>query len=187
MLAGHNGYGQTNQRKSNSDEKNVPQSNITVNKEYDENGNLIRYDSTYSWSYSNIRNDTLVNDTIIYGNKEFFDRKDFFPDIPFFDDEDFFNDRFFSDSLFADRSFFDDFFNEKFFGDKFFGDNFSGDSIFFHGPGIKDFSPDQSFMNRERMEKMFRQIDSLHSEFFKRNFNYPLQPGEENKQQGKQM
>jgi len=30
----------------------IPDKNITVNKEYDEHGNLIKYDSIYSYSYS---------------------------------------------------------------------------------------------------------------------------------------
>lgn len=34
-------------------EQNQPQENWTVHKRYDEKGNLIGYDSTYVWSYSN--------------------------------------------------------------------------------------------------------------------------------------
>ena len=161
LLSWYNGYGQTDQKKAEKPgEKNVPKSNITVNKEYDENGNLISYDSTYSWSYSNVQNDTILNDTAIYGNREFFDHRDFFPDVPFFD-EDFFNHRFLGDSLFYDRSFMDDFFNDRFFSDRFYGDKFSNDSTFFQDPpALKHFSPDQFFIDRESIEKMFRQIDS---------------------------
>jgi hypothetical protein len=32
---------------------NEPKVDVKVNKQYDENGNLIAYDSTYVWSYSN--------------------------------------------------------------------------------------------------------------------------------------
>ncbi len=32
---------------------NEPEVNVKVNKQYDENGNLIAYDSVYVWSYSN--------------------------------------------------------------------------------------------------------------------------------------
>lgn len=34
-------------------DKNKPQVNWEVNKKYDDKGNLIRYDSTYTWTYSN--------------------------------------------------------------------------------------------------------------------------------------
>ncbi len=34
-------------------DQNKPQATWKVNKQYDSNGNLMRYDSTYSWSYSN--------------------------------------------------------------------------------------------------------------------------------------
>ncbi|NAS12274.1 hypothetical protein [Poritiphilus flavus] len=37
-----------------------PKERSQVHKEYDEHGNLIRYDSIYSWSYSNIDGDSVV-------------------------------------------------------------------------------------------------------------------------------
>ena len=37
-----------------------PKTDIRVNREYDKNGNLIRYDSTYSYYYSNIEGDTVI-------------------------------------------------------------------------------------------------------------------------------
>ena len=40
-----------------------PQTKIIVNKEYDENGNLISFDSTYSYFYSNIQQDSLLGDS----------------------------------------------------------------------------------------------------------------------------
>lgn len=36
-----------------------PKADIKVNKAYDENGNLVRYDSTYVWSYSNSFGDSM--------------------------------------------------------------------------------------------------------------------------------
>ncbi len=41
-----------NQNELNS---NLPKKNISVNKEFEKNGNLIKYDSTYSYYYSNIK------------------------------------------------------------------------------------------------------------------------------------
>jgi len=58
-----------------------PQTNISVNKEYDESGNLIRYDSTYSYYYSNIEgletvflivSETILTKAISFQNRPFF-------------------------------------------------------------------------------------------------------------------
>jgi len=52
-----------------SDKKDTikPKIDIKVQKDYDENGNLIRVDSTYSYFYSNIKNDSILE-------KEIFDK-----------------------------------------------------------------------------------------------------------------
>jgi hypothetical protein len=56
-------------------QKNVPSEKSTVNKEYDENGNLIQYDSTYVWQWNS---DSSIgfptNPDSIFGNHfpEFF-------------------------------------------------------------------------------------------------------------------
>ena len=44
-----------------------PKTSYKVHKEYDENGNLISVDSTYTYFYSNIKNDSILE-------KQFFDR-----------------------------------------------------------------------------------------------------------------
>ena len=46
----------------NENETIQPKANFKVNKEYDENGNLIRYDSAYVWSYSNLMGDSIEVD-----------------------------------------------------------------------------------------------------------------------------
>ncbi|KAA3642427.1 MAG: hypothetical protein DWP98_14165 [Bacteroidetes bacterium] len=43
----------------NSSLKNTPKESWTVNKELDENGNIIRYDSTYTWTYTNMDGDSV--------------------------------------------------------------------------------------------------------------------------------
>lgn len=52
-----------------------PVEKSVVHREYDEFGNLIKYDSIYSWSYSNIEGDSLqVNlDSIMYAFKDHFE------------------------------------------------------------------------------------------------------------------
>ncbi|ARV14789.1 hypothetical protein [Polaribacter sp. SA4-12] len=83
-----------------------PKEKWDVHKEYDEFGNLIKYDSIYLWSYSNVKGDSLrVNlDSIMNSFKVHFDENS-----PFKWNEDF---SFFpkKDSLFMS-----DFFKEDYF------------------------------------------------------------------------
>jgi aspartate/tyrosine/aromatic aminotransferase len=75
-------------------------------KEYDEFGNLIKYDSIYSWSYSNIKGDRLkVNlDSIMDSFKAYFDKN---PNFKLRDDFTYFPK---NDSLFMSEFFKDDYF-----------------------------------------------------------------------------
>ncbi len=86
---------------------NKPKVDIKVNKEYDENGNIIRYDSTYTYFYSG---NGEIPDSISFnfnfpGNSlfidPFFDRGFNLPltfdDFFGFDNKDFFDDSFFHD------------------------------------------------------------------------------------------
>ena len=64
MLCFSSCNGQSGKEKKETADKNAPKTDIKVNKEYDKDGNLIRYDSTYSSYYSNILNDTILGDSI---------------------------------------------------------------------------------------------------------------------------
>lgn len=88
--------------------KNSPKTNIKVNKEYDDQGNLIRYDSTYSYSYSNMDNDSIPNDSIFSLFRDRFNHQFSFSEDPFF------KDFFFQDSVMKDEFFNDDFFMKRF-------------------------------------------------------------------------
>ncbi len=88
-----------------------PKIKIKVNKIYDENGNVVGYDSTYVWSYSNtVTNNNLITidpDSLISRFKPLFDENfNGFPSNPF-------DNRFFNDS-----TMFFDFFNNDHFFDK---------------------------------------------------------------------
>jgi len=72
--------------KTSNEVKNKPQTNIKVNKEYDNKGNMIRYDSTYSWSYSSDGTNAEINDSMMNEIKSHFNQ-----DMPFSID-DFFGD-----------------------------------------------------------------------------------------------
>jgi hypothetical protein len=115
-----------------------PQTNISVNKEYDESGNLIRYDSTYSYFYSNIEGDTLLGDSIFQSFRNHFNRSYFFSESPFF------SDFFFEDSLL----------HYDFYKDDFFSNRFRRDM--------------------ERMDSIFRGMDSIKNQFFRHQFEEPV-------------
>jgi hypothetical protein len=88
--------------------KNNPKTDIQVNKEYDDQGNLIRYDSTYSYSYSNMDNDSIQNDSIFNLFRDHFNHQFSFSEDPFF------KDFIFPDSVIKDDFFDDDFFMKRF-------------------------------------------------------------------------
>lgn len=100
---------ETNNEKKGIDlEKNKPQTNIIVNKEYDEEGNLIRYDSTYSSFYSNLEGDSLLADSIL-GNF----KRNLFKQFPM-SQSPFFESFFFEDSLWEYDFYKNDFFRERY-------------------------------------------------------------------------
>lgn len=84
-----------------------PKVDYKVNKEYDENGNLIRFDSTYTYYYSNIDKDAMLKDSIIKKFNTRFNMKDLFGNSLF---NDFFQENNFNE---------DDFFKEDFFRGNF--------------------------------------------------------------------
>lgn len=110
--------GQINKQKTEtieSDEQLVeePKGTWKVDKEFDESGNLIRYDSIYSWS-TNGKFDNLSlsdKDSLIQSFKS-----RFFKNYSGFENQGF-EDVFSQDSLFSKR-----FFNEDFFGSNFGND-----------------------------------------------------------------
>lgn len=68
---------QDTQEPDKKEQKTIkPKENWDVKKEYDEFGNLIKYDSIYSYSYSNIKGDSLqVNlDSIMDSFKGYFEK-----------------------------------------------------------------------------------------------------------------
>ncbi|HLV70559.1 MAG TPA: hypothetical protein VKY34_07610 [Xanthomarina sp.] len=105
----------TDSEKANNPEKiehtsKQPKGSWTVNKAFDENGNLIQYDSIYSWSSNETYKDLSAED--MDSVLESFKAK-FFKHYSHFEDEGF-DDVFSKDSLFSKRFFNDDFFNSDF-------------------------------------------------------------------------
>ena len=102
--------GQENKLENNklSDAKNAPKEDIIVNKQYDEDGNLTKFDSTYTYFYSNIDNDTIAEDSIFTDFRKMFEFQYPFSYNPLF------NNFFFQDSLMQYDFYKEDFFSERF-------------------------------------------------------------------------
>ncbi len=105
----------------------TPKTNIIVNKEYDDEGNLIRYDSTYSSYYSNIVTDTLFGDSVFSNFKNFFNQSYGFSTQPYF------NNFFFEDSLLKY-----DFYKKDFFSNRFQNNMEKMDKLFMEMDSLKN-------------------------------------------------
>jgi len=114
--------------------QNLPQTNIKVNKEYDKNGNIIKYDSAYSSYCFNIKGDTVLRDSIFDNFKSHFNRKYFFSTQPYF------NSFFFEDSLLGY-----DFYKKDFFYNRFRYNSQFMDELFHEMDSIKNSFYNQQF------------------------------------------
>lgn len=118
----------------------TPKGSWKVDKEFDENGNLTRYDSIYSWSSHDTYNTLGINkDSLMQSFKS-----RFYSNFSRFEDEGF-QDIFSKDSLFSKR----------FFNDDFFGSSFG-----------KDFM-DIDHIRQQMMDKQKRFLEKYQSEFIK--------------------
>lgn len=88
----------------NNESPGKPKVDIQVNKTYDNKGNLISYDSTYTSYYSSRKGDRLLMDSLLNEFKPAFSKK--FPMI---------NDQYFDNLFFNDSLIYNDFFHEDFF------------------------------------------------------------------------
>ena len=145
------------------DKKAEPQEKSIVNKEYDENGNLIKYDSTFVWSWSG--DSTFQFD---FPKNDFFSGKDF----PGFGEM-------FSDSAFANH------FNHPFFDFKQFENQFPDSAFSKHF----EFFNDSSFVfpfdfgagfDNDFFSKDFEQLhEQLQRQLGDMNFGVPHFESEE--------
>lgn len=85
----------------------TPRTEVRVSKEYDANGNLIAFDSTYSSFYSSHQADPALMDSLFRDFQPRFNRQ-----FPFMTDPGF-NDLFFRDSLLYPDFFHNDFFRKR--------------------------------------------------------------------------
>jgi hypothetical protein len=119
--------GQTNKKNETDKDTAKPQTSIKVDKQYDSNGNLIKYDSSYSYYYSNIKDDKNKSDSILGNFKNQFNKKYSFSTDPYF------NDFFFQDSLLKY-----DFYKKDFFLQRFRNNMRMMDSLFWGMDSLKN-------------------------------------------------
>jgi hypothetical protein len=99
------------------DSASKPKVNIKVNKHYDDKGNVIGFDSTYTSFYSNVQGDTARMDSLMRSFDQYFKRNHF----SLFNDE--LNRMFFNDSLRYPDFFHKDFFMKRYkLNDHYFRD-----------------------------------------------------------------
>ncbi len=93
-----------NENLSQQEISEMPKENVKVTKEFDENGNLIRYDSVYTYFYSNTK--TAQNPEEIMKYLEEIEQRFKFPGQSIFD-------QFFNDDEFFFKNFYSDFYNKE--------------------------------------------------------------------------
>lgn len=132
IFSGCNGQDVKKEQKKNNTNStlisgNQPKEDIKVNKEFDKDGNLIRYDSTYTYYYSNIDRNKTVGDSIFSNFRCMFE--DYYP----FSTKPYFDNLFFEDSLLHY-----DFYKKDFFYDRFMQNMQQMDRMFREMDSIKN-------------------------------------------------
>jgi len=160
----------------------APKEDIRVNREYDENGNLIKFDSIYSYNWSG---DTTLFESIspesfqnLFGNQFSIFQDSSFMGRSFFDD---FNQSFFnpfgskSDSIlnqFRSFHFKNDSTDHNFMGFEDFFRQFNeneNDSILSKTPGMAPFQQHQKTMDEmmKMLQQQMKEMEELHRKFLK--------------------
>jgi hypothetical protein len=145
LLVSNGCSGQTKNKENPKENPNNPKTNIRVNKEFDKSGNLIRYDSTYTYFNSTIEKNPWLEDSIFNAFKEHFNKSYFFSKEPYF--EHFF----FNDSLLMK-----DFYKNDFFIHRFRNNSEAMDSLFLKMDKLKnDYFEKQfeEYKNEQQLKK----------------------------------
>lgn len=143
---------------------------VKVNKEYDDDGNLIRYDSTYVYSWSSDSTYHFPTDSSFFNFSDIHQmRKKMLEQM-----ENIFN----RDSS-ANKSFHHPFFNEDFFTKDFFDSQFFQKDVFSRDSSRNDFFEEMERMmdrhnnfSKEHYVEMHQNLDSLHNDFMKKQKRY---------------
>lgn len=155
VFSGCNGQTQKKQsEKTNSNNENIviadstnkPRVSVKVNKQYDDKGNIIQFDSTYSYVYSSPKGSMrLGNDSVFSSFRSFFEKNH-----PSLMDRNI-NNIFFNDSLFKYDFFNDDYFQKRFeLNEKMFG------SMYQQMDSIKKQYLKQNYPNGQQKKNNYR-------------------------------
>ena len=129
-----------------ADSANKPQVSVKVNRQYDDKGNIIRFDSTYSYIYSSPKGSISLGNDSVYSNfRSFFEKNH-----PALMDRNIDN-IFFNDSLFKYDFFNDDYFQKRFeLNEKMFG------SMYQQMDSIKKQYLKQNYPNGQQKKNSYR-------------------------------
>ncbi|GAB7088238.1 hypothetical protein [Marinifilum fragile] len=159
----------------NTESKNLPKKDIKVNKEYDKDGNLIRYDSTYVYFWSSDSTHQFQNDSA------FLNRMDMSRMHKRMQEQ---LSRFFGPDSLRQKNNRHPFFSDDFFNDDFFDNNFLDSTMFrrnFHqrDSSQKDFLKEWEEIMKSRRQfrqeynsKMQQELDSLRNDFLEQRRKY---------------
>ena len=134
LATGCNGQQEKNASSSKQDQKKVtkfPEPTVSwdVNKKFDENGNVVSYDSIYTWSYTNMDGDSVdVNvDSIREHFNAYLDSN--LPSVW---------NKSFTQPMWNDSLFFNDILQDNYFHDRWQQDYFQMDEMFRHMDSLRN-------------------------------------------------
>ncbi|WP_282125209.1 hypothetical protein [Marinifilum flexuosum] len=159
----------------NTESKNLPKKDLKVNKEYDEDGNLIRYDSSYVYSWSSDSTKQFFNDSAFFNQMDMNRvHKRMQEQLSRFFGSDSMRQKNNKHPFFSDDFFKDDFFGNDFFDSKMFRRNFhqadSSRNDFFKE--LEEMMKNRRQFRQEHNSKMQRELDSLRNDFLEQRREY---------------
>lgn len=159
----------------NTESKKLPKKDIKVNKEYDENGNLIRYDSTYVYSWSSDSTHHFFNDSTFFNKMDMSKmHKRMQEQLSRFFGPDSLRQKDHKHPFFSDDFFKDDFFDRDFFDSSMFPRNFhqrdSNQSDFFKE--LEEMMKSRRQFRQQYNNEMQRELDSLRRDFLEQRKKY---------------
>ncbi|NOU59381.1 hypothetical protein [Marinifilum caeruleilacunae] len=146
----------------NTENHTIPKKDIKVNKEYDEDGNLIRYDSTYVYSWSSDSTHHFFSDSA------FLNKMDMSRMHKRMQEQ---LSRFFGPDSLRKQNNRHPFFSDDFFKDDFFDRDFFDSSMFPRNFHQRDSSQNDFFKELEEMMKNRRQFRQQHSNEMQRELD----------------
>ncbi|PKQ66092.1 hypothetical protein BZG01_12075 [Labilibaculum manganireducens] len=154
----------------NNNKKTKPNEDIKVNKEFDKDGNLIRYDSTYVYTWSSDSCQQITPDSAFHNFSDIHEmRKKMQEQLEHFLNQDSSGNNQFHHPFFNEDFFNDDFFDPQSFNNDFFSRDSSHNDIL---QKMEKIMEEHMYFSKGHNEKMDRNLDSLHNDFMKKQKRY---------------